>query len=165
MIGITVSSLITQLVSVALLLFLLYRFAYRPISNAMQERSAKIADSLDAAEKARAEVKQAGDDAAKELARAQEESRRIVADARDAAKKLTEQEHATAKKQVEDMLSKADAEIARRTATAVEQARSELGQVVMIATELTIRQKLDKKGDAELIEKIVGDALAESKKG
>lgn len=165
MIGISLSSLITQLVSVAGILFLLYWFLYRPITKAMRDRSAKIEDSLNAAAKAREEVQQAGDDAAKEMARAQEESRRIVSEARDAAKKLSEQEHATAKKQVEDMLAKAEVEISRRTAAAVEEARAELAQVVLLATEKVIRQKLDKTGDSKLIESIIKDALKEPQKG
>lgn len=159
MIGISLSALITQFIGVAIILFLLYRFVYRPVSRMMNERSAKIKEGLEAADKAREEAKQSETKSAAELAQARDEARKIVADAQDTAKKLAEQEREKTKQQVEEMLAKANDEIQRRTDSALEDARKELGKIVVLATERVVQKKLVEKDDSKLIDGIIQDAF------
>ena len=55
--GINLPGLVTQLVSFAILFAVLWMLLYKPISKAMGDRSKKIQDSLEAADKAREEDK------------------------------------------------------------------------------------------------------------
>lgn len=164
MIGVSLSALITQFIGVAIILFVLYRFVYRPVSKVMRERSAKIEAGLAAADKAREDAKLAEDKLAQEWNQAREEARQIVTDARAAATQLKEKELEETKKRVEEMLSKAQEEIDRKQSVAIADGRKQLGQLVVLATERVIQEKLDQAADAKLIEKTLQDAWASSEK-
>ena len=56
--GISISQLLTQVISFLILFFLLYKLAYGPLIKMLDSRSAKIKESLDAAEKAKDSVKE-----------------------------------------------------------------------------------------------------------
>ena len=56
--GFNLPSLVVFLVNFSLLLVLLYMFAYKPVLKMLDDRSSKIKESLDAADKAREEAAQ-----------------------------------------------------------------------------------------------------------
>ena len=71
--GINLSGLITQVVSFVVLFFVLYRLLYKPVLGALDKRSNRIKESLEAAEKARQES-----DHAQEVMKQQMEAARAV---------------------------------------------------------------------------------------
>ena len=50
--GISLNGIIAYIVNFALLVFLLNMFLYKPVKNALTERQQRIAESLEAADKA-----------------------------------------------------------------------------------------------------------------
>lgn len=120
-------SLIVQAVNFLVLLFVLYRVAYRPLLAKMEERSAAIKKSLEEAQAARAEAaRQQEENAARlraahaeaaqireqALREAAEEQRRLVEGARTEAQRLVE----TARAQMEADVRRAREELRREVA-------------------------------------------------
>ena len=64
--GINLPGLVTQLVSFLILFAVLWMVLYKPISKAMGDRSKKIQDSLEAADKAQEEANAPGSRATNE---------------------------------------------------------------------------------------------------
>ena len=54
--GLNLSGLITQIISFIILFTILYKLLYQPVINMLDQRSAKIKDNLDAAEKAKQDI-------------------------------------------------------------------------------------------------------------
>ena len=74
---------IWQVLVFVLLIFLLRKFAWKPILNAVNEREESIEGALKAAEKARQEMKSLQADNEAVLREAREERERILKEARD----------------------------------------------------------------------------------
>jgi len=158
MIGIALPQLLTSLVSFAILLFLLYRFLYAPLSRMMRERSQKIKDSLEAADKARAEAADAGDKIEQDIKEARKQAAEIIADARVSAQKFAERENERARRQVEETLKEAQADMERQKATLVAEVRQEFSELALLAAERIVRAKLDRKTNQNLIESVLDEA-------
>ena len=80
-----------QLIGFLLLLFLLGKYAWRPILGALNERETSIEQALSAAEKAKAEMAQLKSENEKLLADARKEREAMLRDATAAANKLREE--------------------------------------------------------------------------
>ena len=75
------ASLIVQMIVFLLLVGFTMKFVWPPITKALDERAAKIAAGLSAADKAKAELAGAEAQIAKELAATKAESGKLIADA------------------------------------------------------------------------------------
>lgn len=152
--------LLTQLISFGILAFLLYRFLYKPLSKMMRERSAKISEGLNVAERARTEAAEASARTESELLSARKEAAEILTDARATAQKISTDEMTKTKQQIEDSLSKAQLEIQQERVAVMEELRREFGSLVMSAAEKVVRANLgDTKQNNELIKSTLDEAL------
>lgn len=90
---------IAQLLTMLVVLWVLNRYAYRPLLDLLEERRRRIAESMSQAE----QVKQ-------ELAKAQEAREKIIADAGKQAQQLIDEARAAAQRQGDQQLQQAIAQ-------------------------------------------------------
>ena len=106
-----------QVISFLIVAGLLYKFAYQPILEVLEQRRQRIADGLANAEKIKAEL--AKTEAARQevLNQANLQANRLIEEARAAAERLREQKNQEAINQVNQLIAKAkesnDAELTR----------------------------------------------------
>ena len=98
--GINLPGLITQLVSFSILFAVLWMVLYKPISKAMGDRSKKIQDSLEAADKAQAEANSSREAMEKQIADSRAEGQKMIANAKDIADRFKEEELAKAREEI-----------------------------------------------------------------
>jgi F-type H+-transporting ATPase subunit b len=128
--------------SFAILVFLMWKFAFPAVQKGMVARTDKIRGDLDAAEKIRVEAHSILDEYQRQLADARSEANRIIEEARQAADQLRQ-----------DMVRRADEEVAelrRRNMEDLKAAQDRvMGQLQLQVRDLAI----------ELAEKVVGANL------
>jgi F-type H+-transporting ATPase subunit b len=132
--GISWPKLIAQMVNFGIVLFILWKFAYRPVLKLLEERRQRVAEAMMNAEKAKVELAKA--DAARQeiLNQANAQATRLIEEARAAAARVQEQETQKAIAAAKDIVEKA------RQATEVERARMladlrrEVGRLVVATT-------------------------------
>jgi F-type H+-transporting ATPase subunit b len=157
--GLNAQLFIEQGLAFALLVFLLGKFVYPALIKAIDDRRnaieaglAEAKESQEALEKAEAKVAEMLEAARKEadeiLARTHQEATSVVADAESKAKTRAEQIVADARQQ-----------LSMDVARAREVLKKDTVELVALATERIIGEKLDEHKDAELVKK----ALAEEK--
>ena len=131
-----------QLLSFAILAFVLYRFAIKPTLSTMDERNRQIEAGLKNAEATAAKLAEANAAAAAQLKAAQVEANKIVDEARKAAKELSERETAAATERANALLKKANeaAELERKKLMA--EAQQEIARLVVATTERVLAKKL-----------------------
>jgi len=161
--GISISGLLTQLISFSVIVLLLYKFLYGPITRMLDQRAEKIQSSLEAADRARVEAASSAEKVEQEMINARQEGQSLIAEAREAAGRLREQEEARARQQVEEMLDKARAEIQQERDSAVEEVRREFAGLAILAAEKVVEQELDQSRHQELIDKVLAEGLAQRK--
>ena len=109
--GINLPGLITQLISFAILVFLLTRFLYKPVVKLLDERAEKIKKGLSDAESASKGAEEAASKIEEELSQARLEGKKLIEAARDASNQLREDEKEKISVEISQMMEKAKKEI------------------------------------------------------
>ena len=162
--GISISQLITQVISFLILFFLLYKLAYGPLIKMLDSRSAKIKESLDAAEKAKESVKESEDKIQAEISKARQEGQKLIADAREAASRIRDQEIKKAKEESELLIKKTKTEILNEKESAIESIRKDFAGLSIIAAEKIIKRSINQKDHETLIDEVLNTELDSIKK-
>lgn len=162
--GLHIPSLIVYLVNFLLLLAVLYLFAYKRILNIMDQRSQRIKESLEAADRARREAAVAQEEMRRQMDASRRESQALLEQARQAAERYLEEERAKVQQRVEAELARARADIQRERDAAIEEVRQHFADLAITAAERVISRSLDRRAHQELIEQVLRES-AELRKG
>jgi len=132
--GVNWPQFFAQVVSFCIVAALLYRFAYKPILQVLDERKKRIAESLQQAQKIKEEL--AKTEAARQemLARANAEANKLIEEARAAAAKLQEAEAKKAIAMAEQIIKKAHEAAAADRMQMMADLRKEIGRLVVETT-------------------------------
>jgi F-type H+-transporting ATPase subunit b len=139
--GIQWTKLIPQLINFGIVLFVLWKWAYKPVFNMLDARQKKIADSIANADKIKAELARTEADRQKTLAEAGELANKIIADARAAASRLSEVESQKAIATAEQIIAKAREAAAQDQARMLAELKQEVGRLV-VQTTATVTGKI-----------------------
>ena len=132
--GVDWQHLIAQIISFCIVCALLYRFAYRPVLVALNERRQRIAEGLANAEKIKAEL--SGIDARRQemLAEVNAQATKLIEEARAAAKRVQEQETQKALAAAEQIVLKAREATERDHDRMLAELKRDLGRLIVQAT-------------------------------
>ena len=160
--GIDWRLLAAQLANFLILLFVLRRFAYKPLLKLLDERKQKIADGLANAQKAKSNLEEARKERQKIISTAKKGASEIISLAETAAQKNREETLKEAKAGVEKIVTEARKQIDSEKSKMIGEIKSEISELVMLAAEKTASIKLDDKKDKELIEKIIKESALQN---
>ncbi|OGI16010.1 MAG: ATP synthase F0 subunit B [Candidatus Moranbacteria bacterium RIFCSPHIGHO2_12_FULL_54_9] len=151
--GIDWKLLTAQAVNFLILLFVLRRFAYRPMLDFLEQRSDRIEQGLKDAEAAQVKLAQMEEREKATLAAARSEARSIVEAAEASAKKrdaerLIETEAATKR-----FTEEARVKIEEEKQKALTEAKQEIAQVVTASVEKILKETVDAAKDQDIIKK------------
>jgi len=153
--GINLPGLLAQLIGFALLLVIMRMVAYKPILGMMDQRSQRIREGLEAAEKMREEATQADVTVQKRLEEARQEGQGLIGQAQQISNRIQEEARQQAQAEGESLLARARNEIALERDEAIAQIRREFADLTIAAAEKVIGQSLDKKAHERLIEEVL----------
>jgi F-type H+-transporting ATPase subunit b len=156
--GFNIQVFIAQVVNFGLLLLLLRLFAYKPIMRMLDNRAAKIKESLVAGEMARAEAVQAEQEVAKRIEESSRDGQKIVDQAVQAGEEVRRKATQEAKKEAEGIMEKARVEIKREQEESLNELRKGVADLAVVVAGRAIGRSLDEKTQRQLIE----DALKEA---
>jgi F-type H+-transporting ATPase subunit b len=154
--GIQWKILLAQTVSFSIVLFFLWRFAYRPIFSVLEARRRKIAEGMADAEKSKAELAHTEAERKRVLAQAGDQANQMIEQARTAAARVREVETQKAIAAAEQIVTKAREAAAQDHARMLAELKREVGRLV-VQTTATVTGKVltpeDQKRLAEETEK------------
>jgi F-type H+-transporting ATPase subunit b len=131
---------IWTIVTFLILLGLLAMFAWRPLLQALEQRQATIAKSLDDAQRARHELEQLHAESARILAEARVQAETILSRTREDANRLREEMKQKSQAEAQGIVRNAEKQIELETARAIQQIRHEAVDLsVAIASKLLQR--------------------------
>ena len=132
--GVDGPKLIAQLINFAIVLFVLWRFAYKPVLEMLETRRKTIAESMENAEQIKAELAETQAERNKVLAEANQKAEQLIADAKEAAKQVGEAEGQKAVKQAEEIIRKAREATDADPDRMMSEFKSEIGRLVVETT-------------------------------
>ena len=148
-----------QIINFLILLFILGKFAYKPLMKVLDERRERVANDLETAEKTRVEAEALKAQYSKQLADAREEANAILDKANKAGQKVHDDYMAQAQAEKDQMMTAAKQTIADEKDQAMSDVRA---QVINLATEIAskvVDQKLNSAADQELVAKTADSVL------
>lgn len=147
-------SLLGQAITFALLVWFTMKFVWPPLTRMMDERAARIADGLAAADRAKLDLELAGKQSADKLREAKTQSAQVIAQAEKRAAQIIEEAKEQAKVEGERIVVAAKAEVTQELSRAKESLRQQVAGLVITGTEQILRREVDASRHAELLASI-----------
>jgi F-type H+-transporting ATPase subunit b len=138
-------------------MWLLSKYAFPRISEALDKRQRAIEESIEASERTRREADQLLAEYRERLAEARNQAEEIVTRARKTAESTESEIIAEARAKREDMMEQTRREIGAETRRAIQQIRSEVADLTVLATEKVTRKALTEDDQRRLVEEALSE--------
>jgi len=143
-----------------ILVFLLGKFAWKPILSAINTREANISDALNQVKLAKAEMEALKADNKKIIQEARKERENILKEAREIKERILIDAQETAKLEGEKIIEQARKTIMAERNAAVVDMRTQIGELSISIAESILKQRLGDSGDVQ--NKLIADILNQS---
>jgi F-type H+-transporting ATPase subunit b len=130
-------------------LFLLKKFAWKPILDALNERESHIADSIASAEKVRNEMASMKSEHEVLLNQAREERTNLMREAKETSDKIINQAKESAKEEANKILTEARQQIDFQKNAAMVDIKNQVGTLVIEVAEKVLRKELANKNEQQ----------------
>jgi F-type H+-transporting ATPase subunit b len=147
-------TLLGQMLSFVVFVWFTMRFVWPPLAKAMDERKAKIADGLAAAERGQHEQQLAQKRSKEALHEAKQQAADIRAKAEKQAAMIIEEAREKAKEEGSRQLAAAQAEIEQETNKAREALRIKVAQLAVMGAEKILRKEIDADAHKGIVESV-----------
>jgi F-type H+-transporting ATPase subunit b len=138
-------------------LFLLRKYAFPPIQAALEKRQHMIEESIDSANRVKAEADEILAEYRERLKEARVQAEEIVARARRNGEAAERQALEEAKGLREEQLAQARKDIQNETARALQEIRKEVADLTVAATERVTRKTLNEDDQRRLVEEALSE--------
>jgi len=149
--GINITWLLAQVVNFGLLLFILWKLAYKPVLKVMDDRKQKIQESLDYAESVKKQAAEQQKEFDRKLEEARREAQAATAVAAQAGEKERETILAQAREDARKMIEQAKGQIEYERKQMLAELRQEVVQLSLLAAQKVVSQSLDEQAHHRLI--------------
>jgi F-type H+-transporting ATPase subunit b len=142
--GVDWKLLLAQAVNFAVLFWVLRRFAYQPMLDFLEQRSARIEQGLKDAEAAQAKLREMETKEQAVLTEARSEAKNIIALAEGSAKKRDAEHMVATEAKVQRLLAEAQTKIQEEKDKVMGEAKTEIGELVLLSVEKILREIISK---------------------
>lgn len=151
-IGVT---LIGQMITFILLIFLVQKYLYGPLSALMEARKRKIAEGLEAAERGKNEQQLSERRAAELLSEAKVKAAEILAQAEKRGVDLREEAKGVARQEAEQILVAARSELSQEVNRARNDLRQRVADLSIEGAQKILQKEVDAKVHAQLLDRVI----------
>ena len=152
MVDLSPGTILAQMLNFFILVWILHRFAYKPLVGMMNARKEQIANDLASAEQSRLEAEQIKADYAAQIAKARQEAQEIVEKAHHQAKVSTAEEVAAVRSQIETEKERARQDIAIERDRAMNSLRNEVVSLSVAMACKVVAKDMNGETNTKLIE-------------
>ncbi|MCC6762477.1 F0F1 ATP synthase subunit B [Phnomibacter sp. MR] len=148
-----------NLIAFLVVLFLLRKFAWKPIISSLNERETKIADSIATADRVKAEMAQMQSENEALMAQAREERAAMLKEAKETRDKMVNEAKEQAKLEANKIVAEAQLAINNQKMAALTDVKNQVGALVVEVAEKVLRRELANKADQENYIKELSNAV------
>ena len=150
-------STLTKTLVFVISMWFLAKFVFPRIAEALDKRQRAIEDSIDTAERTKAEAEEILAEYRQRLAEARTQAEDIVARARKAAEQHEEESRQQARVQREELMEQTRRDIQAETRRAIQEIRNEVADLTVLATEKVTRKTLSEDDQRRLVEEALSE--------
>lgn len=142
-------TVIWMIIIFGIVVFILKKFAWKPILNALKEREESIATALNSAEEAKREVAGLKADNEKIIAEARKERDIILKEAKEIKDKIVAEAKENAALEAQKTIDTARQQIKSEKTAAISEIKKQVAELSIMIAEKVIKKELEKKGEQE----------------
>ncbi len=150
-------TLIAQLISFVIFVWFCKKYVWPPVIAMMEERAQRIADGLNAAEKAGQDLEQAEAEVAKQLSDAKTQASQILDQANKRAAQIVEEAKEQALAEGQRLKEAAQADIDQEVNRAKEQLRSQVASLALVGAEKVLQASIDENAHRDIVDKLAAN--------
>lgn len=155
--GIQPTLLLAQIVNFTIILFVLKKFFYKPITKVLDDRKKRIEESLKNADEIEARLKKTEEKTAQILENARSQSQNIIAGANKEAERMYETASLEARKLTEEAVAKAGEQIEKQRHQMQKSLERETLSLVAEVVKKVLGRNLNPKERQDLTNKAIGN--------
>ncbi|MCJ7578016.1 MAG: F0F1 ATP synthase subunit B [candidate division Zixibacteria bacterium] len=163
--GLEIGQIVTQIIGFLIAVFLLKKFAWKPLLSILEERRSKIKSEFDNIDKEKKKVEDLLSDYQTKLKEIDSLARVKIQEAAREGQKMANEIKENARKESKDILTKGREEIQRDVDKAKVQLKNDLVNMTMRVAEKLIRERLDEEKDRKLIAEFIDSVPAQKGEG
>jgi len=148
------ATLFTQFVVFFILGWFTMKFVWPPLMNALDERAAKIADGLAAADRGKAEIASAEQRAQAQLVAARDEGQKLIGDAEKRAQTMIEEAKKTASDEAARIIAAAKSDAEQQITRARDELRIQVATLAVTCAEQILRREVNAAAHADLLNRL-----------
>jgi F-type H+-transporting ATPase subunit b len=150
--------LIWTFLAFLIVFFILKKFAWPAIINGLKQREQSIAESLETAERVKAEMAQMKSENEELMAKAREERAAMLKEARETKDRIVNEAKDQAKTEANKIMAEARQAIEAQKMAALTDVKNQVGKLVIEVSEKVLRRELsDKSGQEAYIKDLAGN--------
>jgi F-type H+-transporting ATPase subunit b len=135
------------LIALLFVIFLLKKFAWKPILEALHERESNIADSIASAEKMKSEMASMKSENENLLNQAREERSLLLKEAKETKDKIINEAKEEAKEEANKIMLESRQQIEMQKNAAIIDVKNQIGSLVIEVSEKVLRKELANKSE------------------
>ena len=147
-------TLIGQMIAMVVFVLFCMKFVWPPLMSAIEERQAKIADGLTAADQGQEKLEQAAAEADKIVGEARQQATGILDQAHARANEIVAEGKESGVKERERQLAAAQAEIEQEAHRAREELRGQVSAIAMAGAEKILNREIDASTHEDILGKL-----------
>ncbi len=155
--GIEWYALLWQLAAFVLLLVVLRKYAFGPVTRILDERASRIRSSIETAERVQREMQEMEQRSRQLLEDSRRQGQQIVQQAQQAADRIQTTAQDQAKIQANEIVARSQVDIDRAKNEAMEDLRHQVADLAIAAASRVVRRELDSKTHVQLINDVLSE--------
>jgi len=151
------ATIIGQSIAFFVFVWFCMKYVWPPITSILEERQRKIADGLEAAERAQKDLNLAQNKAAEELRDAKRQGAELIEQANKRANQIIDEAKDKARDEGQRLITAAKAEIEMEVQRAREGLRAQVAAIAVAGAERILESSIDQAANEELVKKLASE--------
>ena len=151
------ATLIGQAIAFAIFVIFCMKFVWPPVIAALHERQKKIADGLDAANRAARDLELAHEKAGQQLREAKAQAAEIIEQAKKSANQIVDEAREQARAEGHRMIAQAKAQIEQELNSVKDALRAQVGALAVSGAEKILGASIDANAQKQLVDQLAAE--------
>lgn len=151
------ATLIGQAIAFAIFVIFCMKFVWPPVIAALHERQKKIADGLDAANRAARDLELAHEKAGQQLREAKSQAAEIIEQAKKSANQIVDEAREQARAEGDRMIAQAKAQIEQELNSVKDALRAQVGALAVSGAEKILGASIDANAQKQLVDQLAAE--------
>lgn len=154
--------LLVELISFLILLFFLWKFLFRPITNLLEARANQIKNKLDTIEAEKQEIERIKQDYQNQLNELNKKANQIIQEATKEGEKQKQEIIAQSQKQANKIIEKAETVIEKEKEKAILELKTQVADLSILAASKILERTIDETMAHQLVDEFIEEVDKES---